>query len=122
MLTGFECDVVVAVVDYESGEGDIGSIDRVCTIGVEVVAVSVVFEVGAVDVDVLHQHFARVDERHRPHLALDELDALHHRIGQAVESDLVWSTWVITNRSVFVVPDLAVAVEGAGVGDRKSVV
>ena len=57
-----------------------------------------------------------MDERHRPHLALYEFDALDDRVGQTVEGDLVRTAWIIANCSVRVVPDLAVAVESSNAG------
>ena len=53
ILTGFECDIVIAIVNYPSDEGNVRSIDRVCAISIEIVAVVVVLEIRVVDVDVL---------------------------------------------------------------------
>ena len=112
-LTGFEGNVVIAIVNHESDEGNVRSINRVRTISIEVVPVVVVLEIRVVDVDVLHQDLARVNERHRPHLALHKLDALDDRVGQTAEGDLVRTAWIIADCSVRVVPDLAVAVESS---------
>lgn len=54
-----------------------------------------------------------MNERHRPHRTLYKLDALDDRVGQTVEGDLVRTAWVITNCSIRLVPDLAIAVESA---------
>ena len=110
-LTGFEGNVVIAIVNHDSDEGDIRSVNRICAIGIEIVPVVVVLEIRVIDVDVLYQDLAGMDERHRPHLALHKLDALNDRVGQTVEGDLVRTAWIIADCSVRVVPDLAVAVE-----------
>lgn len=115
-LTGFEGNVVIAIVNHDSDKGDIRSINRICAISIEIVPVVVVFEIRVVDVDVLYQDLAGMDERHRPHLALYEFDALDDRVGQTVEGDLVRTAWIIANCSVRVVPDLAVAVESPNAG------
>jgi hypothetical protein len=68
------------------------------------VAVFVVVEIGIVDVYVLHEDLARIDQRHRPHLALDKLDALDHGVGQTIEGDLVRPPRKVANCSIFIVP------------------
>jgi hypothetical protein len=103
-LTGFEGNIVVAVVNDKSDECDIRGVDCVSAIGVEVVAVFVVVEVGIVDVYVLHEDLARIDQRHRPHLALDKLDALDYGVGQTIEGDLMRPPGKVANCSIFVVP------------------
>jgi len=111
-LTGFEGDIVIAVVNYPSCKRDVRSVDSVGSISVKIVQVGIVLEVRVVDVDVLQQHLARVNERHCPHLALEELYPFDHRIGETIEGDLVWTARIITDRPVAFVPDLTVTVEG----------
>jgi hypothetical protein len=103
-LTGFEGDIVVTVVDDKSDECDIRGVNCVSAIGVEVVAVLVVVEIGVVDVYILHEDLARIDQSHRPHLALDKLDALDYGVGQTIEGDLMRSPGKVANCSIFVVP------------------
>ena len=110
-LTGFKGDVVVTIVDHPPCESDIGSIDCVSSISIEVRTVRIVLEVGVVDINVLQQDLARVYECHGPHLTLEEFDALDHRICEAVEGDLVWTTRVIADCPIAFVPDLTIAVE-----------
>jgi hypothetical protein len=76
-LTGFEGDIVIAVVNNPSCKRDVGSIDRISSVGIEVEGVCIVLEVGVVDVDVLQQDLARVYECHGPHLALKKFDPLN---------------------------------------------
>lgn len=109
-LTGFEGDVIIASDNYPTSKSDVGCIDGVGTVGVQIRA-SV--SVGAVDIDVLQENFARVYKRHRPHLGLKEIDPLDDRVGKASEGDLVWASWLVADIAVAVVPDLAVAIEGS---------
>jgi hypothetical protein len=112
-LIGFEGDFVVTVVDHPSCELDVGSINRVSSVTIQIHPIVVVLKVGVVDVDVLQQDFARVNECHGPHLALEEFDSLNHGVSETIEGDLVWTARVIANRPVAFVSDLTIAVQGA---------
>ena len=52
-LTGFEGDIVVAIVDHPPCQGNIGRVDRIKAVSVKIISVCVVLEVGVVNVDVL---------------------------------------------------------------------
>lgn len=91
-------------------EGNVGSVDSVGAIRIEILST---VHVGAVDVDILQEDFARMYERHGPHLRLQEVDALDDGVGEASESDLMRPAWIIADTSEPVVPDLPVAVESA---------
>lgn len=91
-------------------ESNVGGVDGVGTVSVEIIPA---IRIGAVDVDILQEDFARMYERHGPHLRLQEIETLDDRVGEASESDLMRPAWIVADAPEPVIPDLSITVEGS---------
>ena len=105
-----EGDAVVARGDLPAQKGNVVRVDGVDAVGVERVPLA---GRSVVDVDVGELEVLGVGDGHGPHLALHEAHALHHRVGHVAPVDHHRAMRQVALVLGPVVPDLAVAVEGA---------
>ena len=107
---GLGTNRVISIDDFPAIERDVVRVDGVCSIGVD----GPVSAMGsAVYIDVFEQNIFRVDDSHGPHLALDEAETREEGVGCVGDGESVWTARKITRSTDEIVPDLAVAIEGA---------